>query len=400
MCYRKSARSVLGWLSRRIGSVNLVHDHEVEPGPGEEPGRKTVGWIGDVTIDTGETGPVVLVERRGNLIIGRLADPCDGEVPGLPIYEGDQLAMKSPISHVGLSATGEVGRTDDYLTGMRVIPVRQEGNVIYGRTLRRGEQDTGARIHVGPGEELRFDEGSITLELDAIDDVERQGRTGYVPVTPTLWTWFQVGAHDPAKVRYLLAAARRLDAAAQRVAEIEELRTELGTLDGQALALRRTVFRLIGAVESAVIALGRGCDMVARATELLGSTATVPLSISSSQEALTAIRNAYEHIEDRALGRVNKKPHPDALTIFDQSELLTHDRIRYGNHWHQPLRWPFVSSEACLGGLGQRPDTEGLAAGNLLAVVIIVTLAFQRQAKRLDIQPAAAGRIRCDHRNG
>jgi hypothetical protein len=92
------------------------------------------------------------------------------------------------------------------------------------------------------------------------------------------------------------------------------------------------LFRLIGAVESAVVALGRSCDMVARAPELLGSTATVPASVSSSREALTAIRNAYEHIEDRALGQVKKKPHPDALTIFDQSELLTHDRIKYGSH--------------------------------------------------------------------
>jgi hypothetical protein len=39
--------------------------------------------------------------------------------------------------------------------------------------VRRGE-DTGARSHLGPDDELRFDEGSITLELDAIDDVERQ----------------------------------------------------------------------------------------------------------------------------------------------------------------------------------------------------------------------------------
>ena len=254
---------------------------------------------------------LVLVERRGNLIIGRLADPCDGEVPRLPTYEGDQLVMKTPVSHLSVNSTGEVGRTDDYLTGMRVVPVRQEGNVIYGRSLRRGEQDTGARIHVGPDDELRFDEGSITLELDAIDDVERQGRTGYVPIMPALWTWFHAGgSHDPAKVRYLLAAARRLDAAAQRVAEIEELRSELEGLAGQALALRRTVFRLVGAVESAVIALGRGCDMVTRAPELLGSAATVPTSISSSQKALTAIRNAYEHIEDRALGQVNKSLTP------------------------------------------------------------------------------------------
>lgn len=61
--------------------------------------------------------------------------------------------------------------------------------------------------------------------------------------------------------------------------------------------------------------------------ERQGRTGT---SLSSSQEAFTAIRNAYEHIADRALGQVNRKPHPDALTIVDQSELLSHDRIKYG----------------------------------------------------------------------
>jgi hypothetical protein len=113
--------------------------------------------------------------------------------------------------------------------------------VIYGRSLRQGEEVTGVR------------RGSITLELDAIDDVERRGRTGYVPVTSALWTWFQAGAHDPVKVRYPLAAGRRLDAAAQRVAKIEELRSDLEGLAGQALASRQNVFRLVGAVESAVI---------------------------------------------------------------------------------------------------------------------------------------------------
>ena len=106
--------------------------------------------------------------------------------------------------------------------------------------MRRGEEDTGARSHVGPDDELRFDEGSITLELDAIDDVERQGRTGYVPVMSALWTWFQAGAHDPVKVRYPLAAARRLDAAAQRVAEIEEptLKPPCGSPKGHPYAFK------------------------------------------------------------------------------------------------------------------------------------------------------------------
>ena len=100
-------------------------------------------------------------------------------------------------------------------------------NVIYGPLVAPRRGGHRRSHHLGPDDELRFDEGSITLELDAIDDVERQGRTGYVPATPALWTWFQAGAHDPVKVRYPLAAARRLDAAAQRVAETEELRSDL-----------------------------------------------------------------------------------------------------------------------------------------------------------------------------
>ena len=96
--------------------------------------------------------------------------------------------------------------------------------------MRRGEEDTGACSHVGPDDELR--------------------QNWVCPRHAALWTWFQARAHDPVKVRYPLAAARRLDAAAQRVAEIEELRSDLEGLADQALALRRTVFRLVGAVES------------------------------------------------------------------------------------------------------------------------------------------------------
>jgi hypothetical protein len=234
-----------------------MSQHEDDQQIEVNPERKLVGWVGNITVETGETetGPLVLVERRGSLVIGRLADPCDGEVPRLPIYEDDKLVVKTPISFISLNETGEVGRVDDYLTGMRVVPDRQEGNIIYGRSLRRGEIDNGARIHVWPEDELRFEPGSIVLELEAIDDTERLGKTGYVPITPTLWTWFRAGTHDDARVRYLLAAARRLDAAALRLAEIEEMRSKLQDHLEQPLVLRRTLFKLIGTVESAVIAL-------------------------------------------------------------------------------------------------------------------------------------------------
>src|SRR5450755_447334 len=61
-----------------------------------------------------------------------------------------------------------------------------------------------------------------------------------------------------------------------------------------------------------------------------------------------------------------------------------------------PLRGP----EARLSGLGQRPDPQGLAARDLLAVEVVAAVALERQPKRLDVQLAAGGRIGRDHRHG
>ena len=81
-----------------------------------------------------------------------------------------------------------------------------------------------------------------------------------------------------------------------------------------------------------MIALGRSIDMVTRARSLIGTTVPVPTNITNSIQAVSEIRNAYEHIEDRALGRVRQKPDPQALTIFDYRRLLDDDEIVYAGH--------------------------------------------------------------------
>jgi hypothetical protein len=141
-----------------------------------------------------------------------------------------------------------------------------------------------------------------------------------------------IGPQNQTKIRYLLAAARRLDTANVLLRDVERRR---GELDEEGLAgpsIRRSVFGLVGAVELAVVALGRVCDMIDKAQGLIQATVPVPPMLVSKRIVLNKIRNAYEHIEDRALGQVNRQPHPDALTIFDYQELLSHDRITYGTH--------------------------------------------------------------------
>jgi hypothetical protein len=59
-------------------------------------------------------------------------------------------------------------------------------------------------------------------------------------------------------------------------------------------------------------------------------TTPVPPSLTALAPGLTKIRNAYEHIEDRAQGNVNRRPDPQqALTIFDWTTLFNENAVTY-----------------------------------------------------------------------
>jgi hypothetical protein len=294
-----------------------------------------VGWLSEVVLE-GSDQPVrvVLDSREGNRVFVRQADPEDGDdPPRVPLFPGDELIVMQALTHVSHHITPDVGRTDDLLFSTRIVPVRREPGRVFARTLRRNEPDQGTRVHIRPGDELTFEVGAVVAELDAIDDSEQEATVLYAPLTPVLWTWLQLGTgRSEATVRYLLAAARRLDTAARLLGDVDELRATLKQKDLSGPALRRAFFGLIGTVELAVIALGRSIDMVTRALSLIGTTVPVPTNITNSIQAVSEIRNAYEHIEDRALGRVRQKPDPQALTIFDYRRLLDDDEIVYAGH--------------------------------------------------------------------
>lgn len=299
-----------------------------------EDDQPAVFWLDSVTLE-GVEGPVrvVLDSREGNQVIVRQADPLDGDPPRVPLHPGDVPVLMTALLGLAVHTTAEVGRTDDLMVWMRIVPVRREPGRVFARTLRRGEVDDGTRVHVRPGEELVFEQGAVTVELEAIDDVERAAATGYTPLTPVLWTWLHVGSdRSQATVRYLLAAARRLDAAARLFEGLEPLRAQVARDDLTGPAIRRPLFELIGTVETAVVALGRAVDMAARAPNLMGTTLAVPLTITEKQKAVTAIRNAYEHIEDRALGTIQGRPDSRALSIFDHQRLVEDDVIAYAEH--------------------------------------------------------------------
>lgn len=286
--------------------------------------RIPVGYIETVRLDHwAEPERAVFHSREGHKLYLRAADPCDPESQRVPVFEGDEVVGMEHFSHIGHHTTKE--GLGGYLLPQRIVPIREEPGKVFARTLRYGEKDDGRRCHVRPGDELVIED--LQIQLNYVDEWEGQGVDGYVPLTPVLWTWMTFGtAHSEETRRYLLAAARRLDQAQALFQRIEKLRQS--DPEG-APAVRRAAFELVGATELAVVSLGRAVDMCMQAQTAIGASVTVPSDIAAKCAAVRAIRNAYEHIEDRALGNVRNAPHSDALTIFNHSRVVIDGIIEY-----------------------------------------------------------------------
>ena len=51
--------------------------------------------------------------------------------------------------------------------------------------------------------------------------------------------------------------------------------------------------------------------MVLKARDQIGRDVPIPQVLADAAEAVKDIRDAYEHIDERAAGNVWRKPHPD-----------------------------------------------------------------------------------------
>lgn len=230
-----------------------------------------------------------------------------------------------------MNLTPNVG-ANDALIGVRVVPAGRDGHRVFGRTLHPGEHDSGEAVAFYPyrGEELHFPSGSIQISLRDLERGNEPGPDGYAPVSNTLWTWLTFGAPpDPAFFRFLLAAARRLDTAHALCSDVLAALTEQNE---PFIKARRRLFAALGLAETMCVALGRAIDMLGRVPSHFSVAVSLPPSVSGLLPALREIRNAFEHIEDRALGNVHGKPHADALSIFDQRDLISRGVLRYGAH--------------------------------------------------------------------
>lgn len=220
----------------------------------------------------------------------------------------------------------------DFLFGFRVVPIKREGNIVYARTLRRGEEDTGEAVHLEPGDQLVFPAGEIVVDSRDIDEYYNpKGLGGYRPVANTVWTWHRVAKEQLGFFLFFFSLARRTDAAHALWASAIQARDKARQDEG--ISQRQGHFKALAAAKMAIVALGRCYRMVCGLIEKYCPELQVPDSVTKTLEAVQEMRNAFEHIDERAEGKVGRgKSHLDALTIFNQPDFVESSILRYKSY--------------------------------------------------------------------
>ena len=217
----------------------------------------------------------------------------------------------------------------NFLMAGRIVPIKREGNVVYGRNLRRGEQDTGEAVHLNPGDRLVIPAGELVIDSRDIDEYYNPiGVGGYRPVANTVWAWHQFAAEQLGFFLLFFALARRADAAyglwASAIHARDNARKEAG------ISQRITHFNALAAAEVAIVALGRCYRMVSTLAEKHCPGLNLPDSVMNTREAVLEMRNDFEHIDERAEANVGGgRIDADALTIFNQPDFVSASILRY-----------------------------------------------------------------------
>ena len=213
----------------------------------------------------------------------------------------------------------------DFLHAMRLVPDGRKGNVVYARTLRRGEEDTGEGVHIRAGDRLVIRPGGFVINSQDVDEYSNPPGVGdYRPMANTVWTWHRFAKEQPGFYLFFFALARRTDAAHALWVSAIEARDE--ARQGAGVSHRQAHFSALAAAEVAIIALGRCYRMVCTLVEKYCPGMDLPDSVTKTKDAVREMRNAFEHIDERAEPKVGDA---DALTIFHQPDFVSASILRY-----------------------------------------------------------------------
>ena len=218
---------------------------------------------------------------------------------------------------------------DGVLFYSRLVSDGREGNKVFVRSLRPGEEDTGEGVNVRAGEQLIIRAGGLVINSDEIDALSPKGYGGYAPVANTVWTFYSIVGERVGFFAYLFALARRLDAA-HAAWELAIRERDKARSEG---AIRRRIlfFRALSEAEVAIIALHRAMNMLLQFNGVFPLRLEIPDSLRKLEPTVKEMRDAFEHIDERAQGKINLRGEMDAeaLTIFDQPDFIGSSVLHY-----------------------------------------------------------------------
>ena len=180
---------------------------------------------------------------------------------------------------------------------------------------------------------LTIPKGEMVIDSRDVDEYHNPvGLGGYRPIASTVWAWHQFATEQLGFFLFFFALARRIDAAHALWASAIEARDSAREGQGS-VAARQAHFAALGAAEMTIIALGRCYRMVDGLVEKFCPKLSVPDSVAETSAAVKAMRDAFEHIDERAEGKVKiGELHPEALTIFDQPDFVASSMLRHRQH--------------------------------------------------------------------
>lgn len=244
----------------------------------------------------------------------------------MPSCESD--IVSEAITWISINLGPQVG-SNDTIIGVRVVTDRVDGNVVYGRTLNIGEEDSGEGITVKVGQRLVIE--SVKFNISDVERYTQAYPSGYASIANTVWTWVHIPpSQGNTFFNYMLATARRLDQAHALWAHA--LNGLTISPDTRFIQARARIFDTLGKVESMCNALSRAVAMINDAPNKLCVKTPVPNELTNIQDALTGIRNAFEHIDERAMGQARREGQTDAMSIFDQQDLATKGVVTYAGY--------------------------------------------------------------------
>lgn len=231
------------------------------------------------------------------------------------------------ITHVAINL-GPTPGSNDAVASVRIVPTGREGEMVFARTLNFGEVDAGEGIVRFPGERLVIPLGDAKFSIQDIDRHNTPDVYGFAPAANTIWSWLNIPPLTSETLFNLLyASALRLDSAHSLcVRAIEECDDRP---DEPFIQARSRIYRALGHADLMCVALHRAIRIMKKIPQVKEPW---PKELDQIESPLCAIRDSFEHIEERAVGEVKRTRDPDAMSIFKQPDFLNAAVLSYSNH--------------------------------------------------------------------